>query len=87
MNFSVKNSNLYQNDIFPHVQPILAAIFVFIATVKVKLIPDHCTLAIGLTKQIEEIGERHFLFFGLVGGGVGAGQNRPLMHVHVALFF
>ena len=40
INLSVKYLNLFQNGHFSFFQPILAASFVAIATVKVKLIPD-----------------------------------------------
>ena len=52
-----------------------------IATVKVKLIPDFCNWTIVLTKQIEEIGEKQLLVFGLIGVGWGLGQNNNLMYI------
>ena len=55
--------------------PILADIFVTIATVKVKIIPDIYTWAIVIIKLSEENAEKQF-FFSLLEG-----QNRFLMHV------
>ena len=54
------------------------AIFVTIATVKVKIIRDFYTLAFVLIYLQEEIDEKQFLYFSLIGG------KSPLMHV--ALF-
>ena len=45
-------SNLLKNDNFPIFQPVLAAIFVMIAMVKVILIPDFYIWAFVLKKQI-----------------------------------
>ena len=58
------------------------AIFVTIATVKVKLISDLYTWAIVLINYQEEFDEKRISFLGHIGGG---GQNSPLMHV--ALFW
>ena len=60
--------------------PNLFAIFVTIATVKVKQKPDFYTKVILLINQSEEIGEKHFC---LVLGSRG-GKISPKMHV--ALF-
>ena len=57
-------SNLLQNGHFP----ILVAIFVTIATVKVKSTPDFYTWAIVLMNYSEETSEKQLLFFGLIGG-------------------
>ena len=61
-------------------QPILVAIFVTIATVKVESMPDFYTLAIVLINSYKETCEEQLLFFDLMGGG-GGGQNSLLMHV------
>ena len=53
---------------FSYFQPILAAIFVTIATVKVKSMPDFCTLAIVLINQCKETCEEQLLYFDLIGG-------------------
>ena len=53
--------------IFLYFKPILVAIFVTIATVK------FCTLAILLTNQLEEIGEKQLSVFYFRGGGGGGG--------------
>ena len=54
---------------FSYFQPILAAIFVTIATIKVESIPDLYTLAIVLINyKVEEICEDQLLFFDLIGG-------------------
>ena len=50
--------------------------FVTIATVKVKIIGDFYTLAIVLINIQEEIGEKLFSYFSLIGGGGGA--KKPL---------
>ena len=47
---------------------ILAAIFVTIATVKVKSIPEFYTSAIALINYLKEISEKQFVFFDLKGG-------------------
>ena len=57
-------------------QLILAAIFVTIATVKVKSIPEFYTSAIALINFLKEITEKQFLFLTSKGG-----QNSLLMHV------
>ena len=49
-------------------QPILVAIFVAIATVKVESMPDFYTLAIILIIWYEETCEEQLLFFDLIGG-------------------
>ena len=53
---------------FSYFQPILAASFVTIATVKVESIPDFYTLAIVLINLLEETCEEQLLFFDLIGG-------------------
>ena len=57
-----------------HFQPILAAIFVTIATVKVKSLPDFYTLAIVLINYYKETREEQLLYFDLIGGGGGGGK-------------
>ena len=53
---------------FSYFHPILAAIFVAIATVKVESIPDLYTLAFVLINKYKETLEEHILFFDLIGG-------------------
>ena len=53
---------------FSYFQPILSAIFVTIATVKVESIPDFYTLAIVLINYPEETFEEQLLFFDIIGG-------------------
>ena len=53
---------------FSYFQPILAAIFVTIATVKVESIPDLYTLAIVLINLQDETSEEQLLIFDLIGG-------------------
>ena len=53
---------------YSNFQPILLAIFVTIATVKVKSIPEHYTLAIVLINLYEETCEGQLLFFDPIGG-------------------
>ena len=53
---------------FSYFQPILAAIFVTIATVKVESMPDFYTLAIVLINLYKETCEEQLLFFDLIGG-------------------
>ena len=48
---------------FSYFQPILVAIFVTIATVKVESMPDFYTLAIVLINYYEETCEEQLLFF------------------------
>ena len=47
--------------------------FCYIATVKVKIIGDFYTLAIVLINLQEEICEKLFSYFSLIGGGGGGG--------------
>ena len=54
---------------FSYFQPILAAIVVTIATVKVESMSDFYTLAIVLINLYEETCEEQCLLFDLVGGG------------------
>ena len=53
---------------FSNLQPILAATFVTIATVKVESMPDFYTLAIVLINEYEETCEEQLLFLDLIGG-------------------
>ena len=53
---------------FSYFQPILVAIFVTIATVKVESMPDFYTLAIFLINLYKETCEEQLLFFDLIGG-------------------
>ena len=66
---------------FSYFQPILAAIFVTIATVKVKSIPDFYTLAIVLTDSYKVTCEEQLLVFDLIGG-----PKKPL-YAHTPLSF
>ena len=70
VNFSVLCLNFAQKWSLSYFQPISAAIFVTIATVKVKLIPDF------YTSYCEEIGENNFHFL-----ASKEDQNSPLMYV------
>ena len=54
----------------------MAAIFVTIGMLKVKIIPDLCTWTIVLINLQEEFGEKQFSFFGLRGG-----QNSLFMRI------
>ena len=60
-------SNLIQYSQLPVFQTILAAIFVTIATVKVKLIPDIYT-----NKLMGRKAETHVLFFSLEGAKIAS---------------
>ena len=62
VNFSVKSLNFFPKWPLSYFQPILAAAFVTMVLVKVKLIPDFYTWAIVLIKQEEEIVEKQLLF-------------------------
>ena len=53
---------------FSYFQPILAAIFVTIATVKIESMPDFYTLAIVLINCFDETCEEQLLYFDLIGG-------------------
>ena len=66
---------------FSYFQPILVAIFVTIATVKVESMPDFYTLAIVLINKYKETCEEQLLFFDLIGGGGGGTQNSLYKHV------
>ena len=79
-NFSVKHIN-QTSQIWPisYFHPILAAIFLTIATAKVKINRDFYTLAFVLINLHEEIGEKQFLNLSLIGEGGGC--KKPLMHV------
>ena len=61
---------------FLYFEPILLAIFVSIATEKVKLTPEFYTWAILLINQLGEIVEKQLSVFGSRGG-----QICPLMHI------
>ena len=52
-----------------YIQPILVAIFVTIATLKIKVIGDLNTLVIVQINLQEQIGEKQFIYFSLIGGG------------------
>ena len=56
-------SKLFRNGHFFYSQPISVAIFVTIAMVKVKLIPDCYTWAIVLISHYEENGENRKYYF------------------------
>ena len=60
VNFSVKHLKFAPKWPISYSQPILAVIFVTIATVKVKMIRDFNTLAFVLINFQEEIGENNF---------------------------
>ena len=77
VNFSVKRLKFALKWQISYFQTTLVAIFVTIATVKVKIIGGFYTLAIVLINLQEEIGEKLFSYFSLIGGGGGS----PLMHV------
>ena len=62
-------SQICSKMVFFYLQPIFAAIFVTIATVKVESMPDFYTLAIVLINEQEETCEEPFVFFDLMGGG------------------
>ena len=53
---------------FSYFPPMLVAIFVTIATVKVESMPDFYTLAIVLINKYKETCEEQLLFFDLIGG-------------------
>ena len=74
VNFSVICLNFAPKWSVSYFQPILAAIFVTIATVKVKITPDHWVIV--LINQQEELGKKQFLFLASYGG-----QNSLSMHV------
>ena len=59
--------------LFSYFQPILAAIFVTIATVKVEIVRDFYTLIIVLINQKEQISSKLLLYFSLIGG-----KKKPL---------
>ena len=75
VNFFVKRLKFAPKWPISYFQPTLAAIFVTIATIKVKN-EDFYTLAIVLINLQEEIGEKQFSYFSLIGG-----PKSPLMHV------
>ena len=67
-----------------HFQPILAAIFVTIAKIKIESIPDFYPWFIALIIRYEETTEKQlFFFFASLGGGGGA--NSLLKHVALCL--
>ena len=69
VNFSVKHLKFAPKWPISYFQPILAAIFVTIATVKVKIIRDVYTLAFVLINLQVEIGEKQFfIYFSLIWG-------------------
>ena len=63
VNFSVKCLKFAKNGHFSIFQSILVAIFVTIAMVKVKLIPDFYTWTTVLINQYEKIGEKNNFYF------------------------
>ena len=75
-------SNLLLSGQFP-IFSFFTAIFVTIATVKVKIIRDFYTLASVLINLQGEIGKKQFLYFSLIGGGGGGKKT----FMHVALYF
>ena len=76
VNWSVKPLKFAPKWSISFFQPILEAIFVTIATVKVKLIQDLYTLVIVLVNQYEQISYKRFLYFSLIGGGGGGGGQK-----------
>ena len=76
VNFSVICLNFAPKWSVSYFQPILAAIFVTIATVKVKITPDLYSWVIVLINQQEELGEKQFLCLASYGG-----QNSLSMHI------
>ena len=68
VNFSVKCLKFAPKWPISYFQLILVAIFVTIATDKVKSIPEFYTSAIALISYLKEITEKQFLFFDLKGG-------------------
>ena len=74
VNFPVKCLKFAPKWPISYFQLTLAAIFVAIATVKVKSIPEFYTLAIALRNYLKEITEKQFLFFDLKGGGGGGAK-------------
>ena len=72
VNCSVKHLKFAPKWSISYFQPVLAAIFVTIATLKVKIISDIYTWVIVLINQYENFSEKRILFFGLIGGGGGA---------------
>ena len=76
VNFSVKRLKFALKRTISYLQTTLAAIFVTIATVKVKIIGDLYTLSIVLIDLQEEIGEKLFSYFSLIGGWEGGGGQK-----------
>ena len=76
VNLSVKCLKFAPKWSFSYFQPISAAIFVTIATVKIESFPEFFTWAIVLIILLEETCDKQFSFFGLIRG-----QNSLLMHV------
>ena len=74
VNFSVKCHKFAQKWSISYYQRILAAIFVTIATVKVKSISEFYTLSIALMNYLKETTEKQFLLFGPNRGG---GPKQP----------
>ena len=87
VNFSVKHLKFAPKWPISYFQLIFVAIFVTIATVKVKIIRDFYTLASVLINLQGEIGKKkQFLYFSLIGGGGGGGGAKKTF-MHVALYF
>ena len=72
VNFSVKCLKFAPKWPISYFKLILAAIFVTIAMVLVKSIPEFCTSAIALINYLKEITEKHFLFFDLKGAKIAS---------------
>ena len=61
---------------FLDLRSILAVIFVTIATIKLKSVPEFYAGTILIVNQLDEIGEKQLSVFGSRGGKIS-----PLMHV------
>ena len=81
VNFSVKYFKCAPKWSLPYFRPILAAIFVTVATVKVKLKPDLYTWAIAIITNKKNLVESNYHFLTQYGG-----QNSLLLHVFVVFF-
>ena len=63
-------SNILKIWQFLYFKPILAAIFVTIATVKVKYMPELYTWVILLINQLDDFGEKQLAVLGTRGGQI-----------------
>ena len=81
INFSVTCLQFAPKRSLSYFQPILAAFFVTIATVKVESIPGYCS-----NELIRKTCKEQLLFFDLIGGG-GGGQNSLLIHLPLSNIF